>query len=201
MKFQTCLLVLVALLAVNCGTGSPVDQSASPVSPSPTPTMASGTAAASASVPATPVKPFEARFTGSARWAFPGESPSNCAIVTTLTDSMGQSTHLGRVAASWSHCPAEPAYVTDGRLTITAANGDMLFGRYDYDPTSASHSFPVSWTGGTGRFAQASGSVVVAFTVIPQFIPGCNPEPAPFPCFDFSVPWAWSATATGTITY
>ena len=146
-------------------------------------------------------RPFKAWLTGSAHWDSPGVSPSNCTIVTTLTDSMGQATHLGRVVASWSHCPAEPEYVTDGRLTITAKNGDMLSGRYDYDPTSGSNSFSVSWTGGTGRFAQASGSVVLAYTVIPQFIPGCNPEPDPFPCFDFSVPWQWSATATGTITY
>jgi len=77
----------------------------------------------------------------------------------------------------------------------------MLFGLYDYDPSSGGNSLFVSWTGGTGRFAQASGSVVVAYTVIPQFIPECNPEPNPFPCFDFSVPWPWSATATGTIAY
>ena len=201
MTFRTCLLVLVALLAVNCGSGSPGDRSASPVSPSPTQTIASGTAPASASGPATPEKPFEARFTGLAHWEHPGVSPSNCTIVTTLTDSIGQTTHLGRVVAYWSHCPDEPEYVIDGRLTITAANGDMLSGRYDYDPTSGSNSFPVSWTGGTGRFAQASGSVVVAFMVIPHFIPGCDPEPDPFPCFDFTIPWQWSATATGTITY
>jgi hypothetical protein len=201
MTFRTCLLVLVALLAVNCGTSSPADQNVSPVSPSPMLTMASGTAAAGASAPSTPVKPFEARFTGSAHWEYPGVSPSNCTIVTTLTDAIGQTTHMGRVVASWSQCPAEPAYEFDGRLTITAANGDLLFGLYDFDPTSGINSFSVSWTGGTGRFAQASGSAVVAYTVIPHFIPGCNPEPDPFPCFDFSVPWQWSATATGTIAY
>jgi hypothetical protein len=146
-------------------------------------------------------RPFKATLTGSSLWGFPGVSPSDCTIATILTDSTGQATHLGRVVATWSSCPAEPAYVIDGRLTITAKNGDMLFGRYDYDPTSASYSFPISWTGGTGRFAQASGSVVGVFKVVPQFFPGCIPDPDPFPCFDFSVPWPWSGTITGTITY
>jgi hypothetical protein len=40
----------------------------------------------------------------------------------------------------------------------------------------------------------------VTCKVIQQFIPGCNPDPNPFPCFDFSVPRPWSATVTGTIT-
>lgn len=146
-------------------------------------------------------RPFKARLAGSVHWDYPGVSPSNCTLVTSLTDSVGQATHLGRVVASWSHCPAEPAYVIDGRLTMIAANGDMLFGRYDYDPTSVSSSIPITWTGGTGRFAEASGSVISTFKVVQQFIPGCNPDPDPFPCFDFSVPWPWSATLTGTITY
>lgn len=146
-------------------------------------------------------RPFKATLSGSVHWAFPGVSPSNCTTVTTLTDAAGQVTHMGRVTASWSHCPDEPAYTTDGRLTLTAANGDKLYGRYDYDPTSESNSFPVTWAGGTGRFADASGTAVVAYEVIPRFISGCNPEPDPFPCLDFSVSWPWSATITGTVSY
>lgn len=146
-------------------------------------------------------RPFKASLTGSVRWEWPGVSPSNCTAVTSLTDSRGQATHLGRVVASWSHCPAEPAYVVDGRVTMSAANGDVVSGRYDYDPASGSKSFPVILTGGTGRFAEASGAVVLTFEVVPRLLPGCVPVPNPFPCYDFSLPWPWSATLTGTISY
>jgi hypothetical protein len=41
----------------------------------------------------------------------------------------------------------------------------------------------------------------MTYKVVQQFKPGCNPVPNPFPCFDFSVPWPWSATLEGTISY
>jgi hypothetical protein len=146
-------------------------------------------------------RPFRAVLTGAAHWEWPGAWPSGCTMVTTVTEATGQATHLGRVVATMSHCPAEADHVLDGWMTITAANGDTLIGRYDYDPYSTSLSFPVSWAGGTGRFAGAAGSVAGSFTVTPQFIAGCNPDPDPFACYDFSVPWPWSATMSGTISY
>jgi hypothetical protein len=146
-------------------------------------------------------RPFKATLTGAAHWEFPGTSPSNCALVTTLTEPTGQATHMGRVETFWSHCPAEPDYVNDGRIRFVAANGDELYGTYDYDPNSESNDIPITLTGGTGSFVDASGAIVVTYDVIPQFIPECNPEPDPFPCFDFSVPWPWYGTMTGTISY
>ncbi len=146
-------------------------------------------------------RPFKATMAGSAHWELPGSSPSNCTIVTTLTEATGQETHMGRVEAFWSHCPAEPDYVNDGRLKIIAANGDDLYGTYDYNPNSASNVIPITLNGGTGSFAEADGAVVATYVVIPQFIPGCNPVPDPVPCFDYTVPWPWSATLTGTISY
>lgn len=147
-------------------------------------------------------RPFEAALAGSATWAFPGVSPSNCTIVTTLSEMTGQVPHLGRVTGFSSHCPGEPGYVNDGRWTFIAANGDKLYGIYDYDPASETNSLTLTLNGGTGRFTSASGAVVVTYQAIPQFIPGCNPVPDPFPCFDFSVPWpaTWILTG-GTLTY
>ncbi len=145
--------------------------------------------------------PFQATMVGWAHWEFPGSSPSNCTVVTTLTEPNGQATHMGRIAAFWSHCPAEPDYVNDGRIRIIAANGDELFGTYNYDPSSESNDIPITLNGGTGAFAEATGAVVATYNVIPQFIPECNPDPDPFPCMDFSVPWPWSATLIGTISY
>jgi len=148
-------------------------------------------------------RPLSAVLTGAAHWEFPGSGPSGCTIVTTVTESTGQVTHLGRVAASWSHCPAQPDanIVLDGWVKITAANGDKLIGQYDYDPNSTSLAFPISWVGGTGRFTHATGSVAGSFTVTPQFIPGCTPVQSPFECYDYTVPWPWSATFSGTISY
>lgn len=146
-------------------------------------------------------RPFEAALAGSATWGFPGVSTSDCTIVTTFAEMTGQATHLGRVSAFSSHCPAEPGYVNDGRWTFIAANGDRLYGIYDYDPASESNEIPMTLNGGTGRFTDASGVVVVTYHVIPQFIPGCNPVPDPFACLDFSVPWPATWIITGTITY
>jgi len=145
--------------------------------------------------------PFKATLTGTARWEFPGSTPSNCTVATTLTEATGQATHMGQIEAFFSHCPADPDIVNDGRLTITAANGDKLYGTYNYDPSSESNDFSITLKGGTGLFVDASGTVIITYEAIPQFIEGCNPEPDPFACFDFSVPWPWSATMIGTISY
>lgn len=142
-------------------------------------------------------RPFKARLTGEVTYAFPGR----CLEVTTLTGATGQATHMGRIETVWSHCPADPSNTDDGRLTLVAANGDAVYGEYDYDPASPDNFFPITVVGGTGRFAFASGALVVTYEVTPEFIAGCIPEPDPFPCFDFSEPWQWSATMTGRISY
>lgn len=145
--------------------------------------------------------PFKATLVGSAHWEFPGDSPSNCTAVTTFTEATGQATHMGKVEAFWSHCPDEANYVNDGKMRLIAANGDELYGTYDYDPASESNDIQITFNGGTGSFADASGAVVLTYEVIPQFIPGCTPDPNPFLCMDFAVPWPWSAALTGTISY
>ncbi|MDT8304724.1 MAG: hypothetical protein RRC07_02210 [Anaerolineae bacterium] len=146
-------------------------------------------------------RPFKATLAGAAHWEFPGDWLSNCAEVTTLTEAAGQATHMGRIEMFGWHCPAEPLNVNDGRLALIAANGDELYGTYNYDPASESNEIPVTLNGGTGSFAGASGAAILTYEVIPQFIEGCDPEPDPFACFDFSVSWPWFATLTGTISY
>lgn len=145
--------------------------------------------------------PFKATLAGTARWEFPGSTPANCIVVTTITEATGQATHMGQVEALFFHCPADPDIVDDGRLTLIAANGDELYGTYNYDPLSESNAFPVTLSGGTGLFADATGNISLTYEVVPQFIDGCNPDPDPFPCMDFSIPWPWSATFAGTISY
>jgi hypothetical protein len=77
----------------------------------------------------------------------PGDA--SCPVYT-VPDGGGTVGHLGRVWSHWSHCMPTHA---DGHVVMTAANGDQLFGEY----TVPQIPFWVTITGGTGRFADASG--------------------------------------------
>jgi hypothetical protein len=78
----------------------------------------------------------------------------------------GQGTQLGTYRARYRECftPATGG-VTDGSFTLTAANGDTLTGTYrgrvstTGDPAVIAFADPGSITGGTGRFADARGTV------------------------------------------
>jgi len=143
-------------------------------------------------------RPFKATFTGLVT-----HGPGRCDIVTTNITATGEVSHLGRAEASWSHCPLQPAGDDDGQMTIVAANGDTLYGEYDWSPAYnvGNDTPPITFAGGSGRFEDATGSIVGTFELIPQFVAGCNPVPDPVPCYDFSVPWPWSATFVGAISY
>jgi hypothetical protein len=76
----------------------------------------------------------------------------------------GRSTHLGEYSARYRECfdPATGA-VTGGTFTLTVANGDTLYGTYGGqafptgDANAVAYDDPGVITGGTGRFAGASG--------------------------------------------
>jgi hypothetical protein len=86
----------------------------------------------------------------------------------------GTATHIGRYTITNSHCvdPSTGA-LTGGTFLKTAANGDQLFGTYVgtaivIQPPSPVAIFNVSgtvtFTGGTGRFAGATGTTNMAGT-------------------------------------
>jgi hypothetical protein len=75
----------------------------------------------------------------------------------------GHSTRLGEYSALYVECfdPATGA-VTGGSFTLTAANGDTLYGTYSgqafpTDANAVAYDDPGVITGGTGRFAGAGG--------------------------------------------
>lgn len=79
----------------------------------------------------------------------------------------GKGTHLGVISLSGSDCiiPMQNYFISNGNLTITAANGDKLTGTYSgsFIPTDNPSiymydDFTIQITGGTGRFAGAAGS-------------------------------------------
>ena len=86
----------------------------------------------------------------------------------------GTATHIGRYTITNSHCvdPSSGA-LTGGSFVKTAANGDQIFGTYVGTATVIQAPAPVgifrvsgtvTFTGGTGRFAGASGTTNMAGT-------------------------------------
>lgn len=110
-----------------------------------------------------PEMPFHARIQGVG--ANP-QDPDRCAPLLTIgLQSAGTGTHLGRFSGSHSHCldPATGVF-TRGQVTFTAANGDQLAGTYGPGalipgdrPGVFTFENPTVFTGGTGRFAGATG--------------------------------------------
>ena len=83
------------------------------------------------------------------------------------TDSManGNASHLGKVAMMSSHCTPAGDTIAGGGMTLVAANGDELYLQYEGTAPFPDESTVVivamldfAITGGTGRFANASGS-------------------------------------------
>jgi len=106
--------------------------------------------------------PFQATLRGGS----PPPAPSSeCGglLLTEITGS-GVATHLGTFSATQRHC-LNPATFTfsNGQLRYTAANGDELWGEYEGglaptpDPIIVTITGEFEWTGGTGRFANATG--------------------------------------------
>jgi hypothetical protein len=104
-------------------------------------------------------RPIWTNVSGEVRFLYDWADPS--CPVRTLSDSYGTMSHLGEVWLHWSHCPpvTQPLY-TDHHVTITAANGDTLIGTYDINGEAP---YYMDITGGTGRFAGATGRLAFAF--------------------------------------
>lgn len=83
----------------------------------------------------------------------------------------GTATHVGRYTIVNSHCvDLSTGALTDGTFIKTAANGDRLFGTYSGSSAIVQPPAPIgifsvtgtlSFTGGTGRFAGATGTATM----------------------------------------
>ncbi len=90
------------------------------------------------------------------------------------TSGSGKGTHLGVISLAASDCitPMQNYFISNnGNLTITAANGDKLTGTYSGSFIPTDHpsiymydNFTIQITGGTGRFAGATGSGILEGT-------------------------------------
>jgi hypothetical protein len=135
--------------------------------------------------------PFHARLTTVEDLVFvpPGGPRCPLGVIGDIA-ATGVATHVGTLTGQFEDCPdirAIPFVFTDGMFTLTATNGDQLFGTYagqlNATETTAEDSIYVLEhttfviTGGTGRFAGAQGDGVITGTekIIPgifQDVPG-----------------------------
>jgi hypothetical protein len=77
----------------------------------------------------------------------------------------GHATHLGRFT-SIENAVIQPDGTAEAKVVLTAANGDQLFWSDVSSPTSATTSAgTITFTGGTGRFANASGTAQFEFVL------------------------------------
>ena len=105
---------------------------------------------------------------GSETGTFRVLGPCESGMILEVTGT-GRSTTLGNYSGVYRECfdPATGA-VTGGTFTLTAANDDKVFGTFDGqagptdDPTVVSYDDPGVITGGTGRFADAGGSITTS---------------------------------------
>jgi hypothetical protein len=111
--------------------------------------------------PAATQVPLKATFSGPGVAAeIPGD---RCPVLTIQITGTGTSTHLGKFTTVQSHCAAPPSLAfTLGEFTLTAANGDQVFGTYEgeflpLEPPLAAIDGALTFTGGTGRFEGATG--------------------------------------------
>jgi hypothetical protein len=141
--------------------------------------------------------PFSGTMTGTTQ--YDQANPRGCPFaapfpVTTVSDATGTASHLGLASFHTEHCVTAGGMVGD--ILLTAANGDKIYGTYVLQRTAP---FPaiggyiqvggtMTFSGGTGRFEQASGTAEMTGSILwGGFVPS-----TPFPG-----EWKW----TGRISY
>ncbi|MGA6947167.1 MAG: hypothetical protein WBZ00_05370 [Solirubrobacterales bacterium] len=95
-----------------------------------------------------------------------GTTVLDLGTLTFVTDGTGTVSHLGKTTLHFDGVltPTGPSTFTiAGPVTLTAANGDQLFGNTSGSGTldgsgNARGTLVTTFTGGTGRFTRASGS-------------------------------------------
>lgn len=119
--------------------------------------------------------PFRGTFTGRSRAEF--NCPPTCppTSFTSSGTNEGTATHLGRFTAAIVDVVDIATATATGTMDFTAANGDLLRtttagGEDGFTPPNIGSVRTVATiTGGTGRFAGATGTLTVRFTQIIDF--------------------------------
>jgi hypothetical protein len=96
--------------------------------------------------------------------------PAGGSVIETTDTGSGRATHLGRYTlAAGEHVDLASGAITGGFYTLTTATGDTITGTYSGEALPGLTGYLVSGpvTGGTGRFAGATGFLVWRGTVDP----------------------------------
>jgi hypothetical protein len=106
-------------------------------------------------------RPFQGRIEGQ----FVGTPTNNPIIYNSVANANGNAAHVGRFTKVTSDIFNIATGEVVGTFTITAANGDLLSGQYSgyvipETATTFSWILNATFTGGTGRFANATGEFV-----------------------------------------
>lgn len=148
MRTPLCVAVAVALFSAGCS------QASSPTAPtSLAANTADGLAATSADLP------FKGSLEGTVT-VTPLEAP----MANVFIAGSGTATHLGRFTVEIPHLVNFATAIGAGTFTFTAANGDQLTGDFTGAADTSTPVFSIveqaTITGGTGRFAHATGGFV-----------------------------------------
>jgi hypothetical protein len=113
--------------------------------------------------------------------AFAAPTPTGPCELTNAETGTAQVTHLGRSTMESNEvvdlCSNPDGAEITGQFTMTAANGDLLFGTYetlghlDFATSEVTFSGQFTITGGTGRFQGAAGGGAIegAGSLLPPF--------------------------------
>jgi hypothetical protein len=155
---------LAAAGVVICALCAACSQSVSPTSPTAVPgrslTGSSSQALADARSGAAVAVPLRGQFEGTAT-----VTPLDPPFAQVNVSATGQASHLGRFTLDIPHVVNFATRSATGTMTLTAANGDTLTASFTGQSQVADPLVTIvetaTVTGGTGRFADASGSFTV----------------------------------------
>jgi hypothetical protein len=154
-KLMVSAILAAGVLVTSCGSPS------SPAAPSTLGSSNSGASVAAAgTTQADRGVPFKGTLDGTVTLT-PLEPP----LANVLIAATGNATHLGRFQVEIPHLVSFATATGEGTYTFTAANGDLLRAHFTGVADTSTPIFVIvehaTITGGTGRFAGATGSFTV----------------------------------------
>ena len=157
------LIFVSVVVALFVGCSQPIAPTSPTSLPTARPSIASGAAnAASAGALSTDQEvPFKGRLEGTATIT-PGTPP----FLSVSIEGTGNATHLGRFTVRVPHIVNGAIRTSTGTYEFTAANGDTLTADFTGQATPTAPGVlsikeTATITGGTGRFADATGSFAI----------------------------------------
>lgn len=118
-------------------------------------------------VPALALASAHVPFKGSDAGPFSLGAPCGTNSFVVEIDGGGTATHIGRYIYEAHECFNVVTLLYSGTFTLTAANGDRIYGAYagkvtpTSDPAVALYEQAAALQGGTGRFAGATGELAI----------------------------------------